>query len=155
MGLADSFGMAFAKSQLGAGVTLPMGGKVFISVKDEHKPIMATLAKDLIDLGFEIIATGGTTKYLRAEGLDIEYVRKAHEGRPNILDHMKNGDIVLVFNTTSGKQSLKDSFSLRRTALMQNLPYYTTAAAAKATVEAIKCLRQETYEAESLQSLAS
>ncbi len=155
MGLADSFGMAFAKSQLGAGVTLPAGGKVFISVKDDHKPIMATLARDLIDLGFKIIATGGTTKYLRAEGLEIEYVRKAHEGRPNILDDMKNGDIALVFNTTSGKQSLKDSFSLRRTALMQNLPYYTTAAAAKAAVEAIKCLREETYEAESLQSLAS
>ena len=155
MGLADSFGVAFAKSQLGAGVTLPEGGKVFISVKDDHKPMMADLARDLIDLGFEIVATGGTTKYLRGAGLEIEYVRKAHEGRPNILDMMKNGDIALVFNTTSGKQSLKDSFSLRRTALTQKLPYYTTAAAARAAVAAIRALKEQDYEAQSLQSLAS
>ena len=155
MGLAESFGMAFAKSQLGGGVTLPSKGKVFISVREEHKPMMADLAKDLIDLGFTILATGGTTKYLRAQGLEIEYVKKFHEGRPNIIDAMKNGDVALVFNTTSGKQSLKDSFSLRRTALTQKIPYFTTAAAAKASVEAIKELAKGDYNVESLQSIAA
>ncbi len=155
MGLAESFGMAFAKSQLGGGVTLPSEGKVFISVRDQHKPMMAELAKDLIDLGFTIMATGGTTKYLRAQGLEVEYVKKFHEGRPNIIDAMKNGDVALVFNTTSGKQSLKDSFSLRRTALTQKIPYFTTAAASKATVEAIKELAKGDYEVESLQSIAA
>ena len=155
MGLAESFGMAFAKSQLGGGVTLPASGKVFISVREQHKPMMAELAKDLIDLGFTIMATGGTTKYLRAKGLEIEYVKKFHEGRPNIIDAMKNGDVALVFNTTSGKQSLKDSFSLRRTALTQKIPYFTTAAAAKASVEAIKELAKGDYDVESLQAIAA
>ncbi|WP_026941198.1 carbamoyl-phosphate synthase large subunit [Hellea balneolensis] len=155
MGLAESFGMAFAKSQLGGGVTLPESGKVFISVREAHKPIMAKLAKELIDLGFSILATGGTTKYLRAQGLEVEYVKKYHEGRPNIIDAMKNGEVALVFNTTSGKQSLKDSFSLRRTALTQKIPYFTTAAAARASVEAIKELAKGDYDVESLQSIAA
>ena len=155
MGLADNFGMAFAKSQLGGGVTLPSSGKVFISVREDHKAGMVEMAKDLIALGFTIIATGGTTKYLREHGVEVEYVRKVHEGRPHIVDQMKNGDIALVFNTTSGKQSLKDSFSLRRTALTQKIPYFTTAAAARATVEAIKALDQGDYEVESLQSIAA
>ncbi len=154
MGLADNFGMAFAKSQLGGGVVLPNKGKVFISVREDHKPMMAELAKEMIDLGFTIIATGGTTKYLRAQGLEVEYVRKVHEGRPHIVDAMKNGEITLVFNTTSGKQSLKDSFSLRRTALTQRIPYFTTAAAAKASVAAIRSLSEGDYEVQSLQSLA-
>ena len=155
MGLADNFGMAFAKSQLGGGVVLPSQGKVFISVRESHKPMMAELAKDLIGLGFSIVATGGTTKYLREQGLEIEYVRKVHEGRPHIVDAMKNGDIALVFNTTSGKQSLKDSFSLRRTALTQKIPYFTTAAAAKACVAAIQALSERDYEVASLQELAN
>ena len=153
MGLSDTFGMAFAKSQLGGGVVLPKKGKVFISVRDHHKPIMGTLAKDLIDLGFSIIATGGTTKYLRDLGLEVEYVRKAHEGRPHIVDAMKNNEIALVFNTTSGGQSLEDSFSLRRTALTQSVPYFTTAAAAKACVEALKELSDRDYTVRSLQSI--
>ncbi len=155
MGLAKTFGMAFAKSQLGGGVTLPSSGKVFISVRDDHKALMAKLAKDLITMGFEIVATGGTTKYLREQGLEAEYVRKVHEGRPHIVDAMKNGEIALMFNTTSGKQSLKDSFSLRRTALTQGIPYFTTAAAARASVEAIKELAKGDYQVESLQSIAA
>ena len=155
MGLADSFGMAFAKSQLGGGVTLPKSGKAFISVREEHKPVMAELSRDLIDLGFTIVATGGTTKYLREQGIEVEYVKKVHEGRPHIVDAMKNGDIQLVFNTTSGKQSLKDSFSLRRTALTQKIPYFTTAAAARATVESIKDISKGDYDVESLQSIAA
>ena len=155
MGLADSFGMAFAKSQLGGGVTLPKSGKAFISVREDHKAGMVDLAKDLISLGFSIVATGGTTKHLREHGVEVEYVRKVHEGRPHIVDMMKNKEIALVFNTTSGKQSLKDSFSLRRTALTQKVPYFTTAAAARATVESIKALDQGDYEVESLQSIAA
>jgi len=122
MGLADNFGLAFAKSQLGGGVTLPKSGKAFISVKAGHKPIMLELAKDLTALGFTA---------------------------------MKNGDIALVFNTTSGKQALQDSKSLRRTALNEKIPYFTTASAAKATVEAIKALDAGDYEVESLQSIAA
>jgi len=155
MGLAETFGMAFAKSQLGGGVDLPSSGTAFISVREAHKPIMAKLAKELIALGFNIMATGGTTKYLRAQGIEVEYVRKVHEGRPHIVDAMKNGEVALVFNTTSGKQSLKDSFSLRRTALTQKIPYFTTAAAAKATVGAIKELAKGGYEVESLQDIAA
>ena len=116
---------------------------------------MVDLAKDLIGLGFSIVATGGTTKYLREHDVEVEYVRKVHEGRPHIVDMMKNDEIALVINTTSGKQSLKDSFSLRRTALTQKVPYFTTAAAARATVESIKALDQGDYEVESLQSIAA
>lgn len=155
MGLANDFGMAFAKSQLGGGVTLPSSGKVFMSVRDQHKPMMADMARELIALGFEIVATGGTTKYLRDHDIKVEYVRKVHEGRPHIVDAIKNGEIALMFNTTSGKQSLQDSFSLRRTALEENVPYFTTAAAAKASVEAIKSLAKGDYEVQSLQALAS
>ena len=154
MGFAPDFGTAFAKSQLGGGVNLPMKGKAFISVREQHKPLMAELAKGLISEGFSIIATGGTTKYLREQGIECEYVRKVHEGRPHIVDQMKNGDIALVFNTTSGKQSLKDSFSLRRTALTQKIPYFTTAAAARASVEAIKAIRKGGYDVKSLQAIA-
>lgn len=155
MGLADSFGVAFAKSQLGGGVTLPSKGRVFISVKDDHKPQMAELARELIDMGFGVVATGGTVKYLREQGLDADYVKKAHEGRPNIVDEMKNGDIQMVFNTTAGKQALQDSRSLRRTALEQKIPYFTTAAASRATVESIKALKAGDYGVESLQSIAA
>ncbi len=155
MGLSETFGMAFAKSQLGGGVVLPKSGTVFISVREEHKPKMAELARELIELGFKIMATGGTTKYLREQGIEVDYVKKVHEGRPHIVDEMKNGHVQLVFNTTSGKQSLKDSFSLRRTALTQKIPYFTTAAAARASVEAIKDLAKGDYEVESLQSIAA
>jgi len=155
MGLSETFGMAFAKSQLGGGVVLPKSGTVFISVREEHKPKMAELARELIGLGFKIMATGGTTKYLREQGVEVDYVKKVHEGRPHIVDEMKNGNVQLVFNTTSGKQSLKDSFSLRRTALTQKIPYFTTAAAARASVEAIKDLAKGDYEVESLQSIAA
>ena len=154
MGLAADFGTAFAKSQLGGGVTLPSKGCVFISVRDDHKNQMVDVAKDLIDLGFTIMATGGTTKFLRENGVAVDYVRKAHEGRPNIIDAMKNGQVDLVINTTSGKQALKDSFSLRRTALTQKIPYFTTAAASRATVESLRALAAKDYEVESLQSMA-
>jgi len=155
MGLAQSFGMAFAKSQLGGGVTLPTKGKVFISVKDGHKDLMADLASRLIDLGFTIIATGGTCKYLRKRGIETEYVKKVHEGRPHIVDAIKNGEIALVFNTTAGKQALEDSYSLRRAALTSKVPYFTTATAAKASVSAITDIARGDFKVKSLQDYAS
>ena len=154
MGLSESFGVAFAKAQLGGGVTLPQAGTVFISVKETDKPLMAALARELIDMGFSVLATGGTTKYLREEGLDVAYVKKVHEGRPHIVDALKNGEVALVFNTTEGAQSLDDSKSLRRTALEQGVPYFTTASAARATVEAIRAVREEGYGVRRLQAAA-
>ncbi len=153
MGMSKSFGMAFAKSQLGGGVTLPESGKVFISVREGHKALMADMARELIRLGFTIVATGGTTKYLRRQGIEVEYVKKVHEGRPHIVDAMKNGEIALVFNTTSGKQALEDSYSIRRTALTQKIPYFTTATAAKAAVASIRDLATSEYEVQSLQDM--
>ncbi|PHR94261.1 MAG: carbamoyl phosphate synthase large subunit [Robiginitomaculum sp.] len=151
MGLADSFGLAFAKSQLGGGVTLPSSGTAFISVKDGDKQGMVVVAKDLTALGFKVIATGGTAKYLQAAGVDVEAVKKVHEGRPHIVDAIKNGKIDLMFNTTWGKQSQKDSFSLRRAALTGKVPYYTTAAGARAALAAIQALAKDDYGVISLQ----
>ena len=154
MGLAKSFGMAFAKSQLGGGVVLPKSGTAFISVKEGDKPGMVKLAKELLDLGFNVTATGGTAKFLQAENLDVSSIKKVHEGRPHIVDAMKNGDISLVINTTWGKQSLKDSFSLRRSALTGKIPYFTTASGARAAVAAIRDIAKEDYSVMSLQTYA-
>ena len=151
MGMADNFGMAFAKSQLGAGVVLPSKGTVFISVKDRDKQLMVPLAEQLLELGFTVVATGGTAKHLQAAGLDVEQVKKVSQGRPHIVDAMKNGQIALVFNTTWGKQALKDSYSLRRAALMGQIPYFTTAAGARAAVSAITTLAKDDYDVMSLQ----
>ncbi|MFT4076690.1 MAG: carbamoyl-phosphate synthase large subunit [Asticcacaulis sp.] len=135
--MIDAFSRAFAKSQLGSGVKLPTSGKVFVSVKDMDKPVILDSVRTLIGLGFKIVATGGTADYLKSHGLEVEAVKKVLEGRPNILDAIKNGEIDLVFNTTEGKQSLSDSFSIRRTTLMMKIPYYTTASGAVAATRAI------------------
>jgi carbamoyl-phosphate synthase large subunit len=147
-----AFARAFAKSQLGGGTRLPAKGCVFISVKDADKPFMLEPARMLQKAGFSIIATGGTGAYLREKGLVVESIKKVLEGRPNILDRMKNGDVQLVFNTTEGKQSLQDSFSIRRTALMMKIPYYTTAAGALAAAQAISTAKEEALEVRPLQS---
>ena len=152
MGLADNFGMAFAKSQLGGGVVLPSGGTAFISVKDRDKVHMETLAKDLLELGFRVVATGGTAKHLRAAGLEVETIQKVSQGRPHIVDAMKNGEIDLVFNTTWGKQSLKDSYSLRRAALMGQIPYFTTVSGARAALAALQSLDKSAYDVICLQN---
>jgi carbamoyl-phosphate synthase large subunit len=150
-----AFARAFAKSQLGGGTRLPAKGCVFISVKDADKPFMLEPARLLQKAGFHIIATGGTCTYLRENGLQVESIKKVLEGRPNILDRMKNGDVQLVFNTTEGKQSLQDSFSIRRTALMMKIPYYTTAAGALAAAQAISTAKEEALEVRPLQSYGS
>ncbi|WP_422365282.1 carbamoyl-phosphate synthase large subunit [Pelagibius sp.] len=152
MGLDSDFARAFLKAQLGAGVTLPPGGSVFISVKDDDKPVFAPVARAIADLGFRIIATGGTAKYLADQGLTVETVKKVREGRPHIVDAMKSGDVQLVFNTTEDAKAIADSFELRRTALTNSIPYSTTSAGARAAVRAIEAMRSGDLAVAPLQS---
>ena len=152
--LAPAFARAFAKSQLGGGTVLPKSGSVFVSVKDADKPWVLEPVRLLTGLGFKILATGGTATYLESQGLKVELVKKVLEGRPHIVDAMKNGEVQLVFNTTEGRQSLADSFELRRTALMMKTPYYTTAAGALAAAQAIVATVEDTLEVRPLQSYA-
>jgi carbamoyl-phosphate synthase large subunit len=155
MGLDDSFGRAFAKSQIGAGLKLPLAGTAFISVKESDKAFAVAPARELIEMGFDIIATRGTAKYLKAEGIDVRVVNKVLEGRPHIVDALKNGQVQLVFNTTEGAQALADSLSIRRTALQQKVPYYTTMAGAAAATQAIAALKTGSLEVAPLQSYSS
>ncbi|MGH6719058.1 MAG: carbamoyl-phosphate synthase large subunit, partial [Alphaproteobacteria bacterium] len=154
MGLDRDFAHAFAKSQLAAGATIPQGGHVFISVRDRDKPATVPLARRLIDYGFAVVATRGTANYLAGQGVPVETINKVLEGRPHIVDALKNDEIHLVFNTTEGAQAIADSFSLRRTALMRKIPYYTTIAGARAMVEAIAALRDSELDVAPLQSYA-
>ncbi len=147
-----AFARAFAKSQIGGGTAVPLSGAVFVSVKDSDKSFIREPVRLLLANGFRIVATQGTADYLRSEGLVAEPVKKVLEGRPNIVDAMKNGEIQLVFNTTEGRQSLEDSFSLRRTALMMKIPYYTTTAGALAAAQAIGALAKGELEVRALQS---
>ena len=152
MGIDGDFATAFAKSQLGAGTLLPDGGVVFVSVKDTDKPVVLPAVRKLVNLGFSIIATGGTQKYLADAGVPVELVNKVAEGRPHIVDRIIDGDLALIFNTTEGWQSLKDSQSIRASALHAKVPYFTTAAASVAAVEAIAALRGAKLDVRSLQS---
>ncbi len=151
MGLDTSFARAFAKSQLGAGVDLPLSGTVFISVKDADKKVMIELAGDLVAQGFAIMATGGTAKTITEAGVPVERVNKVYEGRPHIVDAMKNERVHLVFNTTQGQRAHIDSYSIRRTALEMGTPYFTTAAAASATVMALRGLAEQELDVRALQ----
>jgi carbamoyl-phosphate synthase large subunit len=138
IGLDRGFDVAFAKSQLGAGVSVPRAGAVFVSVRDADKPRILETMKLLADLGFKILATGGTQRYLAGEGVSAQKINKVSEGRPHCVDAIKNGSIQLVFNTTEGAQALADSRSLRRAALLHKAPYYTTLAGAIAAAQGIK-----------------
>ncbi len=152
--MAPAFARAFAKSQIGGGTTLPTSGCAFVSVKDDDKPFIVEAVKLLLAQGFEVIATGGTHTYLEAQGLKVGYVKKVLEGRPNIVDAIKNGDVQLVINTTEGKQSLQDSFSLRRSALMTKVPYYTTSAGALAAAQAIGAIQADSLDVRPIQDFA-
>jgi carbamoyl-phosphate synthase large subunit len=155
MGIDQNFPMAFYKSQLAAGTDLPMEGKVFVSVKDSDKYALVPLVRDLLEMGYSVIATTGTATYLKAQGLEVESVFKVTEGqRPHVLDVMKNGEIHLMFNTTEGKQAILDSYELRNTALTMKLPYYTTMAASKAAVQALKALKAKELDVKRLQEYA-
>ena len=152
MGIDGDFATAFAKAQLGAGTLLPKKGRVFVSVKDSDKPVILPAAQTLAELGFTLVATGGTAAYLEGAGLSVERVNKVAQGRPHIVDRMTDGDIAMVFNTTEGWQSLKDSQSIRRCALTNRIPSFTTAQAAVAAAQAIAATQTRSLEVRSLQS---
>ena len=140
MGTGRTFGEAYAKAQLASGVLLPRKGTAFISVRDRDKPGAVVLAKALVDRGFEIFATGGTAKVLADGNVMCRRVNKVREGRPHIVDMIKNNEISLIVNTTEGKRAIKESYSIRAEAVHQNITYYTTLAAAKATCDALDYL---------------
>jgi carbamoyl-phosphate synthase large subunit len=152
MGLDTDFGRAFAKSQLGCGTDLPHSGCVFVSVRDSDKAALVEPCRQLVAWGFELVATSGTARRLIEDGVPVSLVNKVQEGRPDIVDDMRSGRIQLIFNTTEGVQAIADSFSLRRTALTHNIPYYTTVAGARAAVQAIGALREGCLEVAPLQS---
>jgi carbamoyl-phosphate synthase large subunit len=151
MGIDRDFATAFAKAQLGAGMVLPQSGKLFVSVKDSDKPHIVSAVQKVIDLGFAVCATGGTADYLGEQGIDVERVNKVAQGRPHIVDKIIDGEIALVFNTTEGWQSLKDSEDIRRSALMNRVSYFTTASASIAATQAIEALRMRKLEVRPLQ----
>jgi carbamoyl-phosphate synthase large subunit len=140
MGLDSNFARAFLKAQMGAGVHLPKSGTVFISVKDKDKPSIVGATKRLLDMGFDICATPGTAAYLRNQNLNVRAINKVHQGSPHIVEAMQRGEIKLVFNTVAGNKAVGDSFSLRRAALMGQIPYYTTLSGAVAAVDACGAL---------------
>ncbi len=155
IGLDRSFGVAFAKSQLGAGSQLPKTGTLFVSVRDSDKPRILPAVRMLEEIGFQIVATAGTQKYLEENGVRAKRVNKVLEGRPHVVDAMKNGDIHLVFNTTEGAGALSDSRSLRQAALLHKIPYYTTLAGAVAAAEGIKAYLGGDLEVRALQEYFS
>ena len=152
MGLDNAFPIAFAKSQLGSGTRVPTSGTVFVSMRDSDKPRVLEAVKTLVSLGFTIIATSGTQRYLADNGVPSTKVNKVLEGRPHIVDAIANGKVQLVFNTTEGAQALADSRSLRRAALQHRVPYYTTVAGAVAAAQGIAAMSTGELEVRPLQS---
>ncbi|MCB1521563.1 MAG: carbamoyl-phosphate synthase large subunit, partial [Hyphomicrobiaceae bacterium] len=155
MGIDRDFAMAFGKAQLGAGLPLPLSGTVFISVKEADKARILPTVGELIELGFKIIATRGTARHFQENGVQCAVVNKVLEGRPHVVDAMKNREIHLVFNTTEGAKALTDSKDIRRTALLHHIPYYTTLAGAVAVTRAIRALKAGNLEVAPLQSYTS
>jgi len=151
MGIDKDFATAFAKSQIGARMPPPMSGKLFVSVKDSDKPVIVPAVRQAIECGFTVCATGGTADYLLAQGIEVERVNKVAQGRPHIVDKIKDGEIQLIFNTTEGWQSLKDSEEIRRSALVGKVSQYTTAAGSVAVAQAIASLQQRPLEVRPLQ----
>ena len=151
MGMDFNFGKAFAKSQLSAGVNLPLNGNLFVSVKNSDKEFVYENVKNLKKIGFKIFATRGTANFLKSKKIDCVLIKKVKEGSPNIVNYINNRKINLIFNTTEGSQAIKDSFTLRRAAISNKIPYYTTMAGAKASVEAIKELSKKNLQISSLQ----
>ena len=153
MGISRDFGIAFAKSQQAAGYAIPTSGTVFVSVNDHDKAGVLPQARALHEMGFHVIATRGTAEYLRANGVPAEKVFKVHEGRPNVVDHIKNGRIDIVFNTPLGRESFYDEGAIRKNATIHNVLVVTTLTAAAATVQAIRALREREPDVLSLQEI--
>ncbi|MCX5982187.1 MAG: carbamoyl-phosphate synthase large subunit [Nostocales cyanobacterium LacPavin_0920_SED1_MAG_38_18] len=151
MGIDSDFGRAFAKAELGAGEKLPLQGTVFVSMSDRDKPLAADVIKEFIKLGFTIMATQGTRQVLQEQGLEVKSVLKLHEGRPHVLDAIKNGNIQLIINTPSGEEAHADSKLIRRTALGYKIPIITTIAGARATAAAIRSLQNTTLDVKVIQ----
>jgi carbamoyl-phosphate synthase large subunit len=151
MGLDYDYALAFAKSQLGAGVDLPRDGTLFVSVRDEDKPGILPSVKRLAGQGFKILATGGTARFLKENGVEAQKINKVQEGRPHVEDAIRNRQVQLVFNTTDSAKAISDSKSLRRATLMQKVPYYTTLSGADAVAEAIAALKAGSLEVRPLQ----
>src|SRR5262249_34279946 len=143
MGIGETFGAAFAKAELAAGTVLPQHGTAFISVRPEDRREASGVARRLAQLGFRILATSGTAAQIEADGGTVEVVNKVFEGSPHVVDALQAGTIALVINTPQpDAQALRDSFSIRRTALEKKIPYFTTLAGAQAAAEAIAVLRE-------------
>jgi len=154
MGLDTGFDQAFLKSQIAAGTLLPESGLVFVSVKDPDKEAILPLVERLTAMGYAIIATRGTAAFLAERGCDVRVVNKVAEGRPHIVDRIKDGEIDLMINTTAGAQSIADSYEIRRSALIMEIPYYTTMAGARAAVAALQTIKRGALEVAPLQSYA-
>ena len=155
MGIADNFGMAYYKSQEAAGCILPTSGKVLVTVSDRDKKFIEPIARDLISLGFKIVSTGGTAEYLRGQGVETEVVNKLHEGRPNLGDMITNKQIDLIINTPVDRTSMIDDSFIRMQSIQKKIPYMTTIAAAKATVEGIRSAQHVKVSPRSLQEYHS
>jgi carbamoyl-phosphate synthase large subunit len=151
MGIDHAFGIAFAKAELAAGQILPLKGRVFISVKNRDKRAIIFIAKKLSDFGFHIVATRGTAKALSQNGIAVEIVNKVHEGRPNIVDLIKNRQIDLIINTSTGRRPKRDQVSIRAVAVDHSVPLITTISGAAASVHGIEALRQEEIQVKTLQ----
>ncbi|MDD3183637.1 MAG: ATP-grasp domain-containing protein, partial [Alphaproteobacteria bacterium] len=153
MGIDQTFARAYAKAQIGAGIRLPLKGTCFISVKDSDKGAAIILAWQLINIGFELVATTGTAAALQSAGVPVRRVNKVYEGQPNVVDAIIDGDVHMMINTTaSGAQMLSDSMSIRRTALMRGIPNYTTIPGARAAIEAIAALQTGSLEVSPIQA---
>ena len=152
MGIDTSFERAFAKSQLGAGVTLPLTGNVFLSVRHSDRPSLLPLGRKLTEMGFKILATRGTAETLKNAGIEAKVVNKVLEGRPHCVDAILSGEVQLIINTVQGAQATADSFDIRHSALTHNIPHYTTMAGAAAAVHAIAALREGKLDVAPLQS---
>jgi carbamoyl-phosphate synthase large subunit len=153
MGVGEQFGEAFAKSQLGAGIRLPLEGCAFLSVQDKDKPKAITLARKLSAIGFEIVSTRGTAEYLAAAGIPVRTVYKVMEGRPNVVDLIKGGGIQLLINTPIGARSFLDEKTIRRAAMQHRIPCITTIAGALAAVDGIAALKSQPIQVLALQDL--
>jgi carbamoyl-phosphate synthase large subunit len=151
MGIDNNFPMAFAKSQLAASNALPLSGTVFISVVDRDKVEIIPVARALAELGYRLISSRGTARALREAGIAVEEVKKVQEGRPNLIDYLKNGQVVLAINTPSGKGARTDEGKIRAAAVAHGIPCITTLAAAQAAVEACRALRQRELTVSALQ----
>ena len=152
MGLDNNFGNAFAKAQTAIGTPIPLKGNVFISVKNNDKEFVTEICRQLIKYGYRIFCTKGTGEFLKKRGILVSIVNKVREGRPHIVDMIKNNKIGMIFNTTEGSKSISDSFSLRESALLSNTPYYTTLSGCNAVLLAIKKLKSVKINIKSLQS---